>query len=76
MSLAPPVSSPLSLALGQEVDTLPLVRDSYFIAEQPAPAHPEGCAALRIVRRVCRSFECFPDAFDPQLLYRVEGRGH
>jgi len=44
-------------------------RDWYFIAEQPAPAphlaHPEGCAALRIVlvtvSRVSRSCEHFPD---------------
>ena len=47
-------------------------RDWYFIAEQPAPethvAHPEGCAALRIVLvtvpRVSRSCEHFPDGFD------------
>ena len=48
----------------------------YFIAEQPAPAphlaHPEGCAALRIVLvtvpRVSRSCENFPDGFDLHLL--------
>jgi len=52
-------------------------RDWYFIAEQPAPAphlaHPEGCAALRIVLvtvpRVCRSCEPFPDGFDLHLLH-------
>ena len=51
-------------------------RDWYFIAEQPAPAphiaHPEGCAALRIllvtVPRVSRSCEHFPDGFDLHLL--------
>ena len=51
-------------------------RDWYFIAEQPAPAphlaHPEGCAALRIVLvtvpRVSRSCENFPDGFDLHLL--------
>ena len=36
---------------------LRLKRDSYFIAEQPAPApqlaHPEGCAALRVVLLLC-----------------------
>ena len=50
-------------------------RDSYFIAEQAAPAphraHPEGCAALRIVLvtvpRVSRSCEYFPDGFDLHL---------
>ena len=52
-------------------------RDLYFIAEQPAPAphlaHPEGCAALRIVLvtvpRVSRSCEQFLDGFDLHLLY-------
>ena len=52
-------------------------RDWYFIAEQPAPAphlaHPEGCAALRIVLvtvpRVSRSCELFPDGFDLHLLH-------
>jgi hypothetical protein len=47
-----------------------------FIAEQPAPslhpAHPEGCAALRIVLltvpRVSRSCEHFPDGFGLHLL--------
>ena len=51
-------------------------RDLYFIAEQPAPvphlAHPEGCAALRIVPvtvpRVSRTCEHFPDGFDLPLL--------
>ena len=50
-------------------------RDWYFIAEQPAPApnlaHPEGCAALRIVLvtvpRVSRSCEFFPDELDLHL---------
>jgi len=52
-------------------------RDWCFIAEQPAPAphlaHPEGCAALRIVLvtvpRVSRSCEHFPDGFDLHLLH-------
>ena len=51
------------------------VRDWYFIAEQPAPsphlAHPDGCAALRIVLvtvpRASRSCEHFPDGFDRRL---------
>ena len=55
-------------------------KDWYFFAEQPAtaphPAHPEGCAALRIVlvtvARVSRSCEHFPDVFDPHLLLRDE----
>ena len=50
--------------------------DWYLIAEQPVPApdlaHPEGCAALRIVLvtvpRVSRSCEHFPDGFDLHLL--------
>jgi len=49
------------------------------IAEQPAPAphlaHPEGCAALRIVLvtvpRVSRSCEHCPDGFDLHLLPRL-----
>ena len=49
-------------------------RDWYVIAEKPAPAphfaHPEECAALRIVLvavpRVSRSCEHFPDGFDAQ----------
>jgi len=36
-----------------EIDTILCIRDWYVIAEEPAPAphlaHPEGCAALRIV---------------------------
>jgi hypothetical protein len=44
------------------------MRDWYFIAEQAAPAHPGGCAALRIVLvtvpRVSRSCEHFQDGFD------------
>ena len=56
-----------------------LWRDWYFTAEQPAPAphlaHPEGCAALRIVLvtvpRVSRSCEHFPDGFDLHLLLQV-----
>jgi hypothetical protein len=40
----------------------------YFIAEQPAPAHPRGCAALRVVLLsvpcVSRSCEHLPDGFD------------
>ena len=51
-------------------------RDWYCIAEKPAPAphlaHPEGCAALRIVvvsvPRVSRSCVHFPDGFDLHLL--------
>ena len=47
-------------------------RDWYFMAEKPALvlhlAHPERCAALRIVLvavpRVSRSCEIFPDGFD------------
>ena len=54
----------------------PPLRDWYFIAEQPAPAphlaHPEGCAALRIVLVTVpcasRSCEHFPDGFDLHLL--------
>ena len=53
-----------------------LYRDWYSIAEKPAPAlhlaHPEGCAALRIllvaVPRVRHSFEHFSDGFDLHLL--------
>ena len=52
-----------------------------FIAEQPAPAphlaHPEGCAALRIVLvtvpRVSHSCEHFPDGFD---LHRLASFRH
>ena len=51
-------------------------RDWCLIAEQPAPAphlaHPEGCAALRIVRvpvpRVSRSCEYCQDGIDFYLL--------
>ena len=61
-------------------------RDWYFIAEQPAPAphlaHPEGCAAQRIVLvtvpRVSRSCDHFPHGFDPHLppcILRELGRG-
>ena len=54
-------------------------RDWYFIAEPPAPAthlaHPEGCAALRIVLltvpRVSCSCENFPDELDLHLLHDV-----
>jgi hypothetical protein len=57
------------------VSEVPLWRDWYFIAKQPAPAphlaHPEGCAALRIVLvtvlRVSHSCEHFPDGFDLHL---------
>ena len=50
-------------------------RDWYLIAEHAAPtpqlAHPEGCAALRImlvtVPRVSRSCMHFPDGFDLHL---------
>ena len=50
----------------------PVAKDWYFIAEQPAPAqhlaHPEGCAALRIVlvtvSRVSCSCENFSDVFN------------
>ena len=53
-----------------------LQRDWYLIAEQPASAprfaHPEGCAALRIVLgtvpRVGRSGEHLPDGFDRHLV--------
>jgi len=53
-----------------------LQRDLCFIAEQPGPAphlaHPEGCAALRIVlvtaSRVSRSCEHFPNGFDLVIL--------
>ena len=53
-----------------------VLRDWYFIAEQPAPAphlpHLGGCAALGIVlvtvTRVSRSCERFPDEFDLHLL--------
>ena len=55
------------------------ISDWYSIAEQPAPAphlaHPEGCAALRIVLvtvpRVSRSCEHFPDGFDLHLLHHL-----
>jgi len=58
------------------IPRLPEEGDWYFIAEQPAPAphlaHPEGCAALRIVLgtvpRVSHSYEHFPDGFDLHLL--------
>ena len=51
-------------------------RNWYFIAKQPAPAphlaHPEECAALRIVlvtlHRVSRSCEQCPDRFELHLL--------
>jgi hypothetical protein len=54
-------------------------RDWYSIAEQPAPvphlAHPEECAALRIVLvnvpRVSRSCEHSPDGFDLHILARA-----
>ena len=66
-----------AIALGIGAIACRVVRDSYFIAEQPAPAphlaHPEGCAALRIVLvtvpRVSRSCEHFPDGFDLHLLH-------
>ena len=42
-----------------------LKRYWYGIAGQPAPAHPDGCAALRLVLdtlpRVSRSCELFPE---------------
>ena len=52
-------------------------RDWYLIVEEPAPAshlaHPEGCAALRIVLltvpRVSRACEHFPDAFGGQVTF-------
>ena len=52
-------------------------KDLYFIAEQPPPtprcAHPERCAALRIVLvnvpRVSHSCQHFLDGFEPHLLY-------
>ena len=55
------------------------LRDGYVIAEQPAPAphlaHPDGCAAPRILLvtlpRVSRSCEHFPDGFDLHLLQPV-----
>ena len=54
-------------------------RDWYFVAEQPAPAphlaHPEGCAALRIVPvtvpRASRSCKHFQDGSDVHLLQGV-----
>jgi len=54
-------------------------RDWYFVAEQPAPAphlaHPEGCAALRVVLvtlpRVSRS----PGCIVSRLAFRVSGFG-
>ena len=57
-------------------DAIFACRDWCFIAEQPVPAphlaHPEGCAALRIVLvtvpRVSRSCEHSPDGFDLPLL--------
>ena len=57
-------------------------RDRYSIAEQPAPAphlaHPDGCAALRIllytVPRVSCTCEHFPDGLDLYLLhYSLKG---
>jgi len=64
----------LTLGIRRRVDFRK--RDGHFIAEQPAPAphlaHPEGCAALRIVQvtvpRVSRSCEHFSDGFDFRLL--------
>ena len=61
-------------------------RDWYSFSERPAPAphlaHPEGCAALRIVLvtvpRVSRACEHFPDGFDHHLyglLSRIAGSG-
>ena len=62
--------------------------DRYSIAEQPAPeprlAHPEGCAAPRIVivsvPCASRSCEQFPEGFDLHLLHRpvtaLEPRGN
>jgi hypothetical protein len=55
-------------------------RDWLLIGELPAPApllaHPERCAALRIVLatvpRVSRSCEHFPDGFDRHLLQMVQ----
>jgi len=60
------------------------VKDWYFIAERPAPAphlaHPEGCAALRIVLatvpRASRSCAHFPDGFDLRILRVVGDFGH
>ena len=61
-------------------------RDWYLISGQPAPAphlaHPEVCAALRIVPvnvpRVSRSCDHFPEGFDLHLLlsgFSVLGSG-
>jgi hypothetical protein len=55
-------------------------RDWYLIPEQPAPAphlaHPDGCAALRVVLltvpRVSRACEHFPNGFDLHLLRSKE----
>ena len=50
--------------------------DWYLIAEKPAPAHPGGCAAFRMVLvtvpRVSRSGEHFPDGFDLHLPHERE----
>ena len=62
--------------------TPPSERDWYFIAEQPAPAphraHPEGCAALRIVLvnvpRFGRSCEHGFDLHLPPFKYRGHSR--
>ena len=59
-----------------------VVRDWCFISEQAAPAlhfaHPEGCAALRIVLvtvpRVSRFCEHFPNGFDLDVLRDVTDR--
>ena len=75
-----PSSEPLCTPVQSGDSDLGLGRDWYRIAEQPAPAphlaHPEGCAALRIVLvtvpRVSRACEHFPDGFDLHLLQRVD----
>ena len=76
-----PGSSTLSSAktkrFPEAVEKSPCQRDWYFIAEQsaraPHLAHPEGCAALRIVLvtepRVSRFCEHFLDGFDLHLLH-------
>jgi hypothetical protein len=61
---------------GSDGNAVAVPRDWYFIFEQPVLAlhlaHPQACAALRIVQvtapRISRSCEHFPDGFDLHLL--------
>ena len=71
-----PQGSPATSLAPPGLITNPVIRDWYFIAEQPAPAphlaHPEERAALRSVQvtvlRVSHSCERLPDGFDLHVL--------